>query len=92
MPFCPECGKSVSPTQKFCRNCGASLFEESPAAAAVPPPAAPLCRSCGAPLAPDEKFCGICGTKTGEFRLPRLLHRNRQQSPSNPSALPVARP
>ncbi len=23
MPFCPECGKSVVPTAKFCRNCGA---------------------------------------------------------------------
>ena len=24
MPYCPECGKSVEPGVKFCRNCGAS--------------------------------------------------------------------
>ena len=67
MPFCPECGKSVGPSQKFCRNCGASLIEESPAAAAPPAPVPGTlsCRTCGAPLAPDEKFCGSCGTKAG---------------------------
>jgi predicted amidophosphoribosyltransferase len=68
MPFCPECGKSVGPSQKFCRNCGASLIEESPDAAAPPAPVPGTlsCRTCGAPLAPDEKFCGSCGTKTGD--------------------------
>ena len=69
MPFCPECGKSVTSSQKFCRSCGASLIEESPATAAPPvaPPSGGLnCRSCGASLAPDEKFCGICGTKSGD--------------------------
>ena len=68
MSFCPECGKSVGSTQKFCRSCGASLLEESPSANAPPAaaPAAPLtCRSCGSTLAPDEKFCGVCGTKSG---------------------------
>ncbi|OPX64653.1 MULTISPECIES: zinc ribbon domain-containing protein [unclassified Methanoregula] len=77
MPFCPECGKSVGATQKFCRSCGASLAEEPPVAAsapasapaaapaASPPVAGPVCRSCGASLAPDEKFCGVCGAKAG---------------------------
>ena len=66
MSFCPECGKSVGPSQKFCRNCGASLIEESPAAAPpAPVPGILSCRTCGAVLAPDEKFCGNCGTKTG---------------------------
>jgi predicted amidophosphoribosyltransferase len=68
MPFCPECGKSVASSQKFCRSCGASLIEESSAAAApmaAPPSGGPICRSCGAMLAPDEKFCGICGAKAG---------------------------
>jgi predicted amidophosphoribosyltransferase len=68
MPFCPECGKNVGSSQKFCRSCGASLIEESSAAAA---PVAPLsgglsCRSCGTPLAPDEKFCGNCGARSGD--------------------------
>ena len=65
MPFCPECGKNVGTSQKFCRSCGASLIEESPAAAAPPVPSSGglTCRTCGAALAPDEKFCGSCGTK-----------------------------
>ena len=69
MSFCPECGKNVGPSQKFCRSCGASLTEESPAAAAppVPPSRGLSCRSCGAPLAPDEKFCGGCGARTGDI-------------------------
>jgi predicted amidophosphoribosyltransferase len=68
MTFCPECGKNVGASQKFCRSCGASLIEASPAPAAPPaPPSGGLsCRSCGAPLAPDEKFCGSCGARTGE--------------------------
>ncbi len=68
MPFCPECGKSVGTSQKFCRSCGASLLEESPAVAAPPAPAPGglNCRSCGSPLAPDEKFCGICGARAGD--------------------------
>ena len=72
MPFCPECGKNVGISQKFCRSCGASLIEESPAVAAPPPPPAPnlRCLSCGALLAPDEKFCGICGAKSGEVIAP----------------------
>jgi predicted amidophosphoribosyltransferase len=82
MPFCPECGKSVGSSQKFCRSCGASLIEESPAAAAPPaPPAGGLsCRSCGALLAPDEKFCGICGTKAGGAPAP---------APAAPAPAPV---
>ena len=69
MPFCPECGKNVGSSQKFCRSCGASLIEVSPAPAAPPaPPSGGLrCRSCGASLAPDEKFCGSCGARTGDI-------------------------
>jgi len=68
MTFCPECGKTVGPSQKFCRSCGASLIEAPPAPAAppAPPSGGQSCRSCGAPLAPDEKFCGICGARTGD--------------------------
>ena len=68
--YCPECGKRVAPTAKFCRNCGASQLEESPS---TPPPAAGpavirTCASCGNPLSQDEKFCGVCGTREGEIR------------------------
>ena len=82
MPFCPECGKNVGTSQKFCRSCGASLIEESPAAAAppVPPSGGLTCRTCGAPLAPDEKFCGSCGTKAGDTPAP---------APAIPAPAPV---
>lgn len=64
MPYCPECGKSVSPNAKFCRNCGASQLEEPPVPAASPVPVShepAACKSCRAPLTPEEKFCGNCG-------------------------------
>ena len=56
MPFCPECGKSVSPKAKFCRNCGASLAEDESATPSSLPetsadvPAAPQ----AAPVTPAQ--------------------------------------
>ncbi len=72
MSYCPECGKRVAPTAKFCRNCGASQLEESPS---NPPPAAVpevirTCASCSNPLSQGEKTCGVCGAKEGEIRPP----------------------
>ena len=67
MPYCPECGKRVSPQAKFCRSCGAPQLEEAPPTGtpAVALPASTSCRSCGSPLDPDERFCGNCGAKVG---------------------------
>jgi RNA polymerase subunit RPABC4/transcription elongation factor Spt4 len=60
MPFCPECGKQVSPTAKFCRNCGASQLEESPnIPATVQPP--------GPPSVP-EGTRATSAEKTGELQ------------------------
>lgn len=89
MPFCPECGKNVGISQKFCRSCGASLIEESPAVAAPPPPPGPnlRCLSCGALLAPDEKFCGSCGAKSGQVVAPAAA----APAPA-PVAVPVPAP
>jgi len=65
MPFCPACGKSVGSLQKFCRNCGASLIEESPAASPAPPgvvfaAGALVCRACAKPIRSDERICSTC--------------------------------
>jgi hypothetical protein len=64
MPYCPECGKPVSPNAKFCRNCGVSQLEEPAIPATVPEPTHKItatCASCSAPVLPEEKFCGNCG-------------------------------
>ncbi len=42
MPFCPECGKPVAQTAKFCRNCGASQLEDIPSIPVHAPAAAPV--------------------------------------------------
>lgn len=46
---CARCGRTVSPTDQFCRACGAS----------VPPT---VCANCGSPLTAEDRFCGRCGT------------------------------
>lgn len=48
--FCPSCGATAQPGQRFCANCGASLVLVSvPPASATPPPAGSLAPP---PLAP----------------------------------------
>jgi hypothetical protein len=68
MTYCPECGKTVAPNAKFCRNCGASQADEAggPSAPAIASPDKARCPSCGSPLSPDVKFCGKCGAKKPE--------------------------
>ena len=46
---CPACAAPVSPTDKFCANCGAPL--------------ARTCPPCSTPLEADDNFCPQCGTK-----------------------------
>jgi len=39
---CPKCGNMVSKTDKFCKNCGATLIEAPPSIPTAPPPPQPL--------------------------------------------------
>lgn len=48
---CPQCGSSVSPTAKFCTECGRKLIV--------------ICANCGTTLTPTSKFCTECGTPLG---------------------------
>ena len=45
---CTRCGRTVAPTDQFCRACGASV---------VPT----VCANCGSPLTAEDRFCGRCG-------------------------------
>jgi hypothetical protein len=88
MPYCPECGKTVSPHAKFCRNCGASQLDETPVPVVSPVPVPPepaACASCRAPLKPDEKFCGSCGQ-------PVHAPVVSPQAPPQPAPQPVPSP
>lgn len=51
---CPDCGHVASRDQKFCSQCGRSLWSPCPA--------------CGATCAVDEKYCGHCGSNLVEAR------------------------
>jgi predicted amidophosphoribosyltransferase len=57
MPFCPECGKPVSPKAKFCRNCGASQLDDALSAAVLTPGVIPVAApipSFQTPVIPDQ--------------------------------------
>jgi len=72
MPFCPECGKSVAPHAKFCRNCGASQLEDVPTIpvpasvqTAVPSPAPVVIPPSPPPVMArpaDQLLCSSCGS------------------------------
>jgi hypothetical protein len=52
---CGECGAALSPTAKFCSECGAQR----------------ACATCGTPLAVTAKFCSECGTRRAGAQAPR---------------------
>lgn len=49
---CPNCGKPVPASSKFCGECGTKIEVKKA-----------FCVNCGHELAPGQKFCGECGTK-----------------------------
>lgn len=60
MAICAACGVELNPTQKFCRQCGASVGDGSPPAAEDR-----TCRQCGHSITPSAKFCRQCGADSG---------------------------
>lgn len=48
---CSNCGKELSPQDKFCSQCGTAV-----------PPQEVFCSQCGKKLAAEDKFCSQCGT------------------------------
>jgi len=70
---CPTCGEPLTPGKRFCRRCGATLFEAAPATAHAPVPAA-------SPESAAERrmcsvlFCDIVGfTPLSEARDPEAV-------------------
>jgi uncharacterized OB-fold protein len=55
---CPNCSAKISPSQKFCPECGTT----NPLAVQ---PKEKFCGSCGAKMAPGQKFCAECGSNQG---------------------------
>ena len=51
---CPQCGKPNPETVRFCRACGAGLFDKCPA--------------CGAEDRIGIKHCGSCGVNIGKYK------------------------
>ena len=48
---CQKCGAQNSVENKFCGNCGESLY----------PPLQTTCQKCGSKMPATMKFCGDCG-------------------------------
>lgn len=53
---CPDCGKQLAESAKFCPECGARLDQPQPSETSP-------CAGCGAPLDPGAKFCAKCGAR-----------------------------
>jgi membrane protease subunit (stomatin/prohibitin family) len=49
--FCSNCGHLLSPTARFCEECGTKVQLND------------TCKNCGYVFVADEKFCPECGTK-----------------------------
>ena len=49
--FCTQCGHSLQPGDRFCRNCGRDLILRQ------------KCSKCGADYELGDHFCGKCGKK-----------------------------
>ena len=62
MSFCPNCGCSLEPSSKFCRNCGAAVAEPSiPAVPVAPAVVAPVPQVYNAPVSTGAKVQGYVG-------------------------------
>lgn len=55
---CPNCGKVMESTAKYCSECGTKLTGE----VVVSEPQEKICKKCGKYLKPDAQFCGRCGS------------------------------
>ncbi len=78
LSVCPACGASVTPSDRFCENCGASLIEtDSPSTDPVSTAVTliPGCARCGAD--PDQidsdGFCANCGFRNRTTNGPIVL-------------------
>lgn len=49
---CPNCGRTVSDSDKFCMSCGTALSATNK-----------ICANCGTQLPCDAAFCSACGNK-----------------------------
>ncbi len=55
---CPNCGKVMESTAKFCSECGTKLTDEI----VIAPVQEKICKKCGRHLKPEAQFCAKCGS------------------------------
>lgn len=76
MKFCPQCGTTLIPGDRFCQECGFDLSTvdaatiQSPEGeiAASEPANIPVCPQCGKKLVPGDRFCEECGFDTAVIK------------------------
>ncbi len=71
---CPECGTMSDEGQKFCKNCGKRLIENSPFEETTK-----KCPFCGGTLKVDQKFCVHCGKNLNEKQEPPIQPDNTKK-------------
>lgn len=78
MKFCPQCGTSLIPGDRFCQECGFDLSaiesSETPSPEGEITSAQPeefsLCPQCGKKIMPGDRFCEECGFDTTTVKTP----------------------
>jgi hypothetical protein len=71
---CPTCGEPLTPGKRFCRRCGAALFDAAPALATPTPAAQPGRESAAERRVCSVLFCDVVGfTPLSESRDPEAV-------------------
>jgi Double zinc ribbon len=65
---CPDCGKELRPSDRFCSVCGSSLVRDD------------RCSACRSPLDPDDRFCATCGHPRRSNDASAVHTSNRQEA------------
>lgn len=70
---CPNCGKEIADSARFCPHCGSEQLHEK------------HCAHCGATLKPEARFCPNCGQPVSDNQPPQTNQPNPANRPNQPN-------
>jgi len=78
MKFCPQCGTTLVPGDRFCAECGfdTTILHDNSETISIANPTAPVaedgCPQCKSILDPNDRFCAECGFDTSTLVKPMV--------------------